>query len=126
MRDWWALHCTCRFFRDFFSHDRFLGRMRLPVSPEWPKEFVVSELAWLLRLPDFGDSLSHVPWFRQSAAMARLVQGALRALEYQRGDEHDFVIATIQPSQQWSSTHIVLFRRASDGLWWTGCRCRNG
>jgi hypothetical protein len=126
LRDWWALRCTCQFLRRFFSPERFFGRVKLPEAPKWPREKLFTGYAWLFSLPPFADPLGHVPFFRKRSAVARLVQGALRALEMRRTDEGDFLLATIQPSQEWSGSHVVKFSRKADGLWWTGCHCRNG
>jgi hypothetical protein len=58
--------------------------------------------------------------------MARLVQGAQRALAYERRVENDYLVATVQPSQQWNETHVVSFLCLREGLYFAGCRCRNG
>ncbi len=125
-RCWWYLRATSRGLRAFFSVDRFFGRVKLPVDDKWPRERLFKDFAWLFALPAFADDLSHVPFFRERGAMARLVQGALRGLSFERRSEGDFLVATIQPSQQWNDTHLVSFLCEREGLLFAGCRCRNG
>jgi hypothetical protein len=126
LRSWWACRSTCRWLHSYFSVDRFFARVKLPVSPQWPRERVFTELAWFFALPGFTDRGERAPFFRHRAAMERMVQGALRKLHMERCADGDYLVATIQPSVQWSDTHTVRFLVEREGLVLQGCHCRNG
>ncbi len=122
-----------RQLRKFFSHDRFFSRVKLPLVNKWTQATIfqvdtgddLQRVHMVLRFVGL-DELGHVPFFRQVAAMARLVHGALRSLAFERHPKGDFLGAHIQPSQQWNSSHVVSFRWTRDGLAWTACKCLSG
>jgi hypothetical protein len=126
MRSWVALRATSGKLRFFFSLDKFLEAVALPVSDKLQEEALFTQLIWLFGLPAFKDDLSQFPHFRVRGAVARLAEGALRMLSMERLDGRLYLVGNIQPSMSWGASHLVYFEVFRDGLEFRWCKCRNG
>jgi hypothetical protein len=126
MRSWAVLRVTSRRLRAFFSLDKFLEAVPLPLAGKLDELTLYMSLQWFFALPAFCDDVNRFPHFRVRGAVARLAQGALRMLSMLRIDDHLYLVGNIQPAMSWGSSHLVFFEFARDGLRYRWCRCRNG
>jgi hypothetical protein len=126
MRSWAVLRVTSSRLRAFFSLDKFLEAVPLPVAGKLDELALYMSLQWFFALPAFCDNVSRFPHFRVRGAVARLAQGALRMLSMLRIDDHLYLVGNIQPAMSWGSSHLVFFQCTRVGLVYRWCRCRNG
>jgi hypothetical protein len=126
MRSWAVLRVSSPGLRDFFSLDKILEAVPLPLTGKQDELSLYMSLQWFFALPAFCDDMSRFPRFRVRGAVARLAQGALRMLSMLRIDDHLYLVGNIQPAMSWGSSHLVFFEFNRDGLRFRWCRWRNG
>jgi hypothetical protein len=126
MRSWAVLRVTSTRLRAFFSLDKFLEAVPLPLVGKLDELSLYTSLQWFFALPAFKDHVSRFPHFRVRGAVARLAQGALRMLSMLRIDDNLYLVGNIQPAMSWGSSHLVFFQFSPQNLLYRWCRCRNG
>jgi hypothetical protein len=126
MRSWAVLRVTSLRLWRFFSLDKFLEAVPLPLPEKSDEVTLYTTMQWFFALPAFCDDMSRFPQFRVRGAVARLAQGALRMLSMMRIDGRLFLVGNIQPSMSWGKAHLVFFEFFRHGLVYRWCHCRNG
>ncbi len=126
MRSWAVLRVSSPALRHFFSLDKFLEAVPLPLPKGLDEAMLYVQMQWFFALPAFQDDVSRFPHFRVRGAVARLAQGALRSLSMERMDGRLYLVGNIQPAMSWSKAHLVYFEFFPSGLVYRWCRCRNG
>ena len=107
MRSWVVLRVTSSRLRAFFSLDKFLEAVPLPLVGKLDELTLYTSLQWFFAMPAFCDDVSRFPHFRVRGAVARLAQGALRMLSMLRIDDHLYFVGNIQPATSWGSSHLA-------------------
>lgn len=104
----------------------FYRHVCLPRRNGWSEVKQHTDLRWFYMLPPFKDNVLDFPHFRVRGAIARLAQGALRMLHYERANDGDYLVGTVQPSVSWNTSHVVYFKFTHGMLEFMHCKCRNG
>lgn len=120
---------VCHFFRHIITFDRVhkMNRVKRPENMELAS--FVAKYKWFLQLPGFADvaiSKIEYPRFRVRGSVSRLLQGFLRSLHCESQNEGMALVATVQPSQEWSDKHEVTFLFKKGFLHFKSCKCVNG
>ena len=87
------LRQVCRKMREIFPLSLFRARVKLPPHPTWQEGKLYKELNWFYMMPPFKNNYKDFPHFRVRSTMARLAQGALRMLHFERARDGDYLVS---------------------------------